>query len=109
MDEDRNTVGLPIYPSDLRRVLGTGFATLDQIMRRSGITTEQAQKARDFLVDRGMFVAWHAARCPACLYTWPVCKVGEEDTLDEEITCPVCNRVTKRKNVIYVEVYEIIK
>ena len=87
----------------------TGFATLDQIMRRSGITVEQAQKARDFLVDRGMFIAWYAARCPACLYTWPVCKVGEEDTLNAEITCPVCNRVTKRKNVIYVEVYEIIK
>jgi NAD-dependent SIR2 family protein deacetylase len=107
--DEHNTVGLPILPADLNRVLGNGFATLDQIRRRSGITVEQVQKARDFLVERGMFVAWYAAKCPACLYTWPVCRMGEEDTVNRVITCPICNRATKRKNVVFYDVYEVIK
>lgn len=109
MCDGHNTVGLPILPADLNRVLGTGFATLDQIMRRSGITVEQVRKARDILVERGMYVAWYAARCPACLYVWPVCRMGEEDTVNRVITCPICNRTTKRKNVVFSDVYEVIK
>lgn len=109
MGDEHNTVGLPILPADLNRVLGNGFATLDQIRRKSRITVEQVQKARDFLVSRGLFVGWYAARCPACLYIWPVCKMGEEETLSMEVTCPVCNRITKRKNLVFYEVYEVIK
>lgn len=109
MDDKTDKLGAFIYPSELPRVLGTNFISLSQVKHSSGITQEQAEKAVEFLVGRGLFLPWHAAQCPSCTYAWPVCAVGREDDFDQEIICPICNHKTSVNTMPFYEVYEVVK
>lgn len=109
MDEKSDTAGIPIYPSELPRVLGLGFVSLSQIKNRAGLTPEQATKARDFLVARGLFQAWYAAKCPHCGYAWPLRTVDHEEEIPDAVVCPVCNHTTPSEVLPIYEVFKVIK
>jgi len=103
----KDTVGKPIYPQDIDRVLGKRYFSGTQIASQTNLTPKQKEATISFLLGQGLIESWLAPKCPFCEYTWPVCQ--DEDDIPAKIECPLCNEGFTAKEASFYEIFKMIK
>lgn len=103
-----DTCGPPIFPGDLKRLLGVGFVSASQLRDSvDTLTMEQAKTAVKVMVESGVLQPWLAPECPNCENVWPA-YLGEDD-IPDVIKCPFCGHETPEHLVPMYEVYEALE
>lgn len=105
--ETDDTVGPPIWPHLMRRMMGDRFFSALQLAEEAGVAVRQAEEVAETLTREGYIQPWVAPQCPNCDCIWAAF-IGEDD-IPRSVHCPFCGEATPDDLMDFYLVYERLK
>ena len=101
-------VGKPIYPRDLGRVLGNGFFTAVQVVKKFDISQGSMDSCLEVLCEQNYLEEWGGPKCPSCTFIWPEFGPNDYD-YPKKLECPLCNSTFCLGETTVYEVFKVIR